>query len=636
MVLKRLSSNLLSTKAKNWGSASFLTNMRPHLGAKQFGIDVTRFSGTVPASFIRAYQVSYIKYNNNKPLPSSKSEFTKEKFNVTKSKLLAQATGPLSRLLIHIKWPLKRNAKPFSIDDASAIFSWLVMGNVLWIILGTTTFGLVLVYSIHTFDSLRSQVSAYFSDDRDSTDLKKDDSFVGSLTSSILSYGLGINIDFHRQSVLPEFKDGKLIFKNVGINSIVDESSNIWFNCDVESLSLSLSFGKWSDGHGLIQDLEIFGANGKVYKNYDPVTQTNDVPPATIFRRYHDTNHFQFDENDLAQEIIQSEKTSIVDPNYELSGVKVHDSYFEVYDSRNPDKPLKISIFNCELPKLTGKTMLIDFFNANTVNGSINDSMFTIHKKQDYNQLPDENIIRFKLDGIDLGNFSQAYPQLKFNWILNGKAEILADIRFPSKEFKENTLFELEYKKISESINKIIYDLTSVNGEPYQPQEDAPKGDETKLMKGALQAIYQTFNMNNENRIYNNENNQEYVIIDAKVKFHNLQATLPKELPLASTGNIPFLTLHDLRSLVAYINKLDADDRPPITVKTTVIERLSELHNIDNLTQARVFDLIVSDIYEEFMKMVQLDEKHIIDQKSSMWSHSIASQLLLLGLGVIV
>lgn len=580
-------------------------------------------------------------------------------FKARKDKLLEQATGPISRLLVHIKWTLKRNNRPFSIDDISAFASWLVMGNVLWILLGTTTFGLVLLYSLHAFDRVRDNIIAYFNNESNPDDdesnpsdrkpsspasgYKIDDSIVGYVTSAILSHGLGIKIVFEKGKVLPEFKDGKLIFNNLRLLSLDDDvatNGNINLDCQVKSMNLTLSFNKWSEGHGLIYDLEIFGLQGKLLKSNSSQPSTPSIKPqAESFSRFHDSIHFQYDMNDN-QEVNENQSpiTSRIDPNYELSLVKIHDSYVEVFHD-NIESPLKISIFNCELPKVRGKALLIDFFNANNVTGAINDSMFTIHKKPVFkDNISDDKTIRFQIDGIDIGMLSRLNPKLKFNWVLNGKAEIITDIRLPKSDVDANSVFKLEYKKISETINAIMNDMAKITVDSHghdNNDNDLNNKDETKLMKTALQAIYETFNMNGNDDL-NMDSLQEYAIINAKVKFHNLKAKLPKELPMASSGNVPFVTLHDLRSLIAYVNKLDTDNTPPLTIKAMTIEKVSNLYNIENLAQLRAFDVLVSEIYEELLKIVKSDEQRIISQKSSLWSHSIASQLLLLGLGVFV
>jgi distribution and morphology protein 32 len=129
--------------------------------------------------------------------------------------------------------------------------------------------------------------------------------------------------------------------------------------------------------------------------------------------------------------------------------------------------------------------------------------------------------------------------------------------------------------------------------------------------------------------------NSDYAVVNVKIKLKDLKATLPKYMPMATSTSAPFISLHDLRSLVAFANELGSSS-PPIVVQSTAIERLSDLHNTENIFDTRLFDLIVNDVYEELLKMVHLDEKRIIEEKSSLWSHSVASQLLVLGLSAMV
>ena len=66
-----------------------------------------------------------------------------------------------------------------------------------------------------------------------------------------------------------------------------------------------------------------------------------------------------------------------------------------------------------------------------------------------------------------------------------------------------------------------------------------------------------------------------------------------------------------------------------------MIEKLADLYNTDSISQTKIYDSITGDIYDELLRMIKLDEKRIIREKSNMWSHSVMSQLLLLGLGVL-
>lgn len=68
----------------------------------------------------------------------------------SKDELLAAATGFWSRLKVRFKWFSIRSGRPFNIDEISAFFSWVLVGHVLWIILGTTTFFSLAILAVNT------------------------------------------------------------------------------------------------------------------------------------------------------------------------------------------------------------------------------------------------------------------------------------------------------------------------------------------------------------------------------------------------------------------------------------------------------------------------------------------------------
>ena len=68
----------------------------------------------------------------------------------SKEELLAAATGFWSRLKVRFKWFSIRSGRPFNVDEISAFFSWILLGHVLWIILGTTTFFSLAILAVNT------------------------------------------------------------------------------------------------------------------------------------------------------------------------------------------------------------------------------------------------------------------------------------------------------------------------------------------------------------------------------------------------------------------------------------------------------------------------------------------------------
>lgn len=534
------------------------------------------------------------------------------KQTITKATLLSQANSGLSRMLIHLKWPLSRNTNTTSTwDMTSAFISWLVMGNILWIILGTTTFGLTLMYSLHYLDSLVGK----FSDDKETTDKlnqtksKTSTNVMSYLIGGIISFGIGVDLNFEKGSSLPELKDGKLRFKNVGIVSHDGNNKHVKFKGTVEAMDITLSFNKWYEGNGLIYDLELYGLNGKLYKLRSPSPPVANTTKKSY--RFNENIHYQYDLDHNVEEIA-SGSSSIIDNNYTFDHVKIHDSYLEIYEEQS-STPIKINIFSCDLPILRGDKLVLDFFNANNASGAINDAMFTLHKRQnlDPENKNQDKLIRFKLDAIDLGEINKYDPNLKFNWIINGKAEVIADITLPE-----------EQDDLNESITEV---LTKMFTNMFQTA-DMSQTSEDSLLKDAISAIYHTFRKPEETA---KPAENSYVMVNVKMKLYDVKASLPQVLPRTNNG-IPFISLTDLRSLISFINT----ENQPITIKSTVIEKITDLSNIQHLGQTKMFDYIMGDAYEELTNLVRDDARRIINEKS--WSNSIATQLLLLGLGAMV
>ena len=68
----------------------------------------------------------------------------------SKEELLAAATGFWSRLKVRFKWFSIRSVRPYNFDEITALFSWVLLGHVVWVVVGTTTFFSLLILAINT------------------------------------------------------------------------------------------------------------------------------------------------------------------------------------------------------------------------------------------------------------------------------------------------------------------------------------------------------------------------------------------------------------------------------------------------------------------------------------------------------
>lgn len=68
----------------------------------------------------------------------------------TKEELLAAATNFRQRMKVRLKWMSIRSMRPWNIDEWGAFVSWVMLGHIVWILLGTTTFFSIIILSINT------------------------------------------------------------------------------------------------------------------------------------------------------------------------------------------------------------------------------------------------------------------------------------------------------------------------------------------------------------------------------------------------------------------------------------------------------------------------------------------------------
>ncbi|EER36708.1 mitochondrion biogenesis protein [Histoplasma capsulatum H143] len=197
----------------------------------------------------------------------------------TKEELLAAATGFWSRLKVRFKWFSIRSIRPFNVDDIGAFFSWILLGHVLWIILGTTTFFSLLILAINTVfaqETLARWVGNY------------------------LTKSSGLTVVFE-SAIVPKWKDGVITFKNVFVSrrpgqgagnvskgspktaaetaaaaalrdnqsDVEEEDTNYTqFDVSINTVNVTLSFAKWFNGKGLLRDVEVIGVRGIVDRTH--------------------------------------------------------------------------------------------------------------------------------------------------------------------------------------------------------------------------------------------------------------------------------------------------------------------------------------------------------------------------------
>lgn len=68
----------------------------------------------------------------------------------TREELLAAANGFWERLKVRFKWFSIRSMRPWNIDEWGAFLSWFMLGHLVWVLVGTTTFFSLIIFFINT------------------------------------------------------------------------------------------------------------------------------------------------------------------------------------------------------------------------------------------------------------------------------------------------------------------------------------------------------------------------------------------------------------------------------------------------------------------------------------------------------
>ncbi|SCU88550.1 LAMI_0D10506g1_1 [Lachancea mirantina] len=515
----------------------------------------------------------------------------KNQEHLTKQKLLSEATNFYERFKINTKWILIRGNRPFSTDEISTIFSWLIISQILWIVLGTTTFVSLVLFTFNTVFA-KEMVGK----------------FVGRSLNSFID-----GCDFRFQDALvPEWKKRCISFKRVEVRT-ADEGApeQIEFSLQFNQVDITLSLRKWLSGHGLIDDISVYGMKGDV----------------TVKSRH-----------ELSEPLI----AWFSSPQTHLGKVEVRDSCINLRDEAL-EQDYRISIYNMELPQLRFEWLLMDVFNADIISGAINHSLFSIHKRQHKlaylrgskkDLAPWRRITRLRLDSIlirDLGLHKTA----AFNWVDDGKVDIVADLMLPATE--EDTGIEDDEdsnKYVVMDLKFVFKDLkaTLPTKEPRLSNGDTiMKLDEIKPLVAYVntqRGIFHSLNnIENSNSAWNNLSN---VSINKRKSFPEI-TVIPSGLKWPDYED----NTQSAQEIIKYHDS-PVHNNNEIVLRSRIVKNVDDLKNLMLFRETGIYDTLSMELYVDLMKMVEEWEHKKRNDWFKVWGTTFASQLMILGLTTMV
>ena len=470
----------------------------------------------------------------------------------SKEELLAAATGFWSRLKVRFKWFSIRSARPFNIDEIGAFFSWFLLGHVLWIILGTTTFFSLAIFAVNTVfaqETLARWVGNY------------------------LTKSSGVKVVFE-SAIVPKWGDGVITFKNVFVSrrpgqgagkvskgspgtaaaaaaatvvadrareseKLEEEDSNYTqFDLSLETVNVTLSFTKWFNSKGLLRDVEVKGVRGVVDRT--SIHYTGEYVDPRTYKKEHNPGDFEID------------------------SFKMEDLLVTVYQP-NMFRPFSVSVFSCDLPQLRRQWLFYDFLSANNMSGSFDESLFTIHPRQMHGQTgaqlassidagggqsPWKKQSRLRIDDLSIDHLNRDVPG-PFSWIHEGNVDIAADVMFPADN--------------DESIAKVMSDFydrleATVHSTPQVGKSDDSQSTESTTVSGKPSL---EFTRANEEL----KGDGRSLVMDVRVHLNDVRAAVP-----LFTKDLSYVNNALIRPIVAYINARKAF----IPINCTVVKRVSE------------------------------------------------------------
>ncbi|KAI5308862.1 Mitochondrial distribution and morphology protein 31, mitochondrial precursor, partial [Ascosphaera atra] len=548
-----------------------------------------------------------------KDLPKPEAEQNQNKASSTtqhhrlhapsKEQLLAAATGFWSRLKVHFKWFSIRSARPFTLDEIAALFSWVLIGHALWVIFATTTFVSILIFAINTVlaqETLARWVGNY------------------------LTKSSGLKVVFE-SAIVPRWGDGVITFKNVfvsrrpglgsgnvskgssetaaafaaqshagqaaaGTEGEEDDGNYTQFDLSIQQVNVTLSFAKWFNGEGLLRDVEMRGVRGVVDRTH--VTWPKEELDPADFRHKHQTGDF------------------------ELDSFKLDDLLVTVYQ---PDgfRPFPFSIFSCELPQLRRQWLFYDLLCATTMSGSYDNSLFTIHPRQtqgysgislnstgmeeDGKPSPWKKQNRFRIDGLNIDHLNRGVSG-PFGWIREGTVDLVADIMFPAENH--------------ESLAKVMADVydrleATVTANRFKRHDE----DEARPIDASP---------NGPPQRSPSEDDKRFVITDLRVQLNNIRAQVP-----IFTRDLSYINNALIRPIVAYMNSR----RTFIPVQCRIVKRIGDFDGSMTLWDCGLMDDMSAETYEAFARDVMDEQaRRRRLKKVGIWSLQLATQAIFMGM----
>jgi mitochondrial distribution and morphology protein 31 len=510
----------------------------------------------------------------------------------SKEELLAAATGFWSRLRVRFKWSTIRSVRPFNLDEITGFISWILLGHVLWIVIGTTTFVSLAILAINTVfaqETLAGWIGNY------------------------LTKSSGLKVVFE-SAIVPTWGDGVITFKNVFVSrrpghntksGVVkgdveaaaiaaalsdeipaEEQNYTQFDITLGEVNVTLSFTKWWNSKGLLQNVEVKHVRGVVDRTH--VFWTGEQVDPKSYRHIH------------------------VPGDFEIDSFKIEDLLVTVHQP-NGFRPFPVSIYSADLPRLRKQWVFYDLLSANNMTGEYDRSLFTIHPRQIHSytgaQLNDSDAeanepwkkqSRIRIDGLNIDHLNRGIEG-PFSWIHEGNVDIIADIMIPNDN--------------DESVMKVIGDF-------YDRMEATLTSEHHRASRDCYVEEQESARAQAE-RQNQSEDDKRFLVMDLRVHLNDVRAVVP-----IFTRDLSYVNNALIRPIVAYINSR----RTFIPINCRVVKRASDFDGSWTVFDSGLMDDLSAEVYDAFERDVTDEQARLRRfKKVGLWSLQLAVQAIFMG-----
>ncbi|RCI11816.1 hypothetical protein L249_7370 [Ophiocordyceps polyrhachis-furcata BCC 54312] len=537
----------------------------------------------------------------------------------TKEELLAAANGFWERVRVRFKWMSIRSMRPWNADEWGAFVSWFMLGHLVWILVGTTTFFSIIIFSINTVfaqETLAKWVGDY------------------------LTQSAGVTVVFE-SAIVPKWRNGVIAFRNVYVSrrpgqvessvskgssdaaavaaaaqvaaspSAVDDGNYTQFDVTIANVNVTLSFLNWWNGKGLLRDVEVTGVRGIVDRTSVrwPQEQINPLS----YRHRHEPGDF------------------------EIESFKLEDLLLTVHHP-NGFRPFTASIYSCELPQLRKQWLFYDFLSASHMSGSFDGSLFTIHPQQVHGVAsshgkrpmadPGETSTwkkcsRLRIDGLRIDHLNRGVEG-PFGWIYEGNVDIVADVMFPAETdagiAKVMTDF---YDQLEEVVifnrAQLLQIATEATPATFAPGHGSEASKHSSAGGDAEQR-----SSGNGNGNSNNANGPRFLIMDLRIHLNDVKAAVP-----LFTRDISYVNQALVRPIVAYINA----KKTYIPITCRIVKEVGDFDGSWTAFDCGLMNDASAETYEAFAKDVENQQSRVRRfKKVGFWTLSLAVHALFMGM----